>query len=332
MSDRDAETGEAAYEAAAPTPGLRDECALVVLTPANLVTWHPLHSVLLFERNGFELVAARLVRLSMPQIARIWAEQIPGFHPARWPAAVRLFGAGPSLACLTRRHGPHGHPASDDFAALKGPSEPAALRPQHLRWQLGAVNKLNNLLHSADTSARTVREAAIFFGPAGARRAWRAAVASRRADRGAVLAKALQAASAPIAVRPTGASFAHAAVGARLRAFGRFEPLLGPPEGRRLRRRLRYETAYLERRSPRLGAKLLGDPDAPFATPADPVEAAGGGEPTVQRAVLLFDVLGDALANVPHDMPRPFHRAMRELELSRWDRILIESQLAARHA
>jgi nucleoside diphosphate kinase len=332
VSDRDAEAGEAAYEAAAPRPGLRDECALVVLTAANLVTWHPLHPVSLLERNGFELVAARLVRLSTAQIARIWAEQIPGFHPDRWAAAVCLLGAGPSLACLAHRRGSHDEPASEAFATLKGPSEPAALRPHHLRRQLGAVNKLNNLLHSADTTARTVRETAIFFGPAGARRAWRAAVAPRRAGSGAVLAKALHAASAPIVVRPTGASFAHAAVAARLRAFDRFERLLAPAEGRRLRRRLRDEAAYVEQRSPRLGARLLADPEAPFATPADPLDATGGREPAAERWLLLFDVLGDALANIPRDVPQTLRRAMRELKVSRWDQILIESQLAARHA
>jgi nucleoside diphosphate kinase len=330
--EADTEAGEAAYEAASPPLGLRDECVLVVLTPSNLVTWHPVHPVLLFERHGLDLLAARVVRLSRSRIGRIWADQVPRFHPARWQAAVRLLSAGPSLACLLRRRRSHENSASEEFALLKGPSDPADLQPHHLRWQLGAVNKLNNLLHSADTSARTVRELVIVLGATGARNAWRAAAARGRAASSAVLAAAVQDAE-PMVLRPAGASFVHAAVAARARAFECFGPSLAPAERTRIRRSLRDQSAHARQLSPRAGARLLASgAGARFSPPSRAAIADGAAAARVGRCTHLFNVLGDALATLPYEIPVSLRQTMRELELSRWDQIVIESHLAAQHA
>lgn len=327
----DVEAGEAAYDAASPPSGLRDECVHVLLTPSNLVTWHPVHPVLLFERHGFDLVAARVVRLSRARIARIWAEQLPGFHPTRWEAAARLLNAGPSLACLLRRRSSRESTASEDFALLKGPSDPAKLRPHHLRWQLGAVNKLNNLLHSADTSARTVRELTIVLGRDRARSAWRAAAAPTRLAGGAVLAGSLTPVE-PIAVRATGTSFVHAAVAVRVRAFECFGAFLAPGERARIRRALRDESAHVRDLSPRAGAQLPASGAGGELFAATLAVNAGRASARARRCTRLFDVLGEALAALPHEIPGRLRQTMRELDVSWWDQVAIEAHLAAHHA
>lgn len=72
-----------------------------------------------------------------------------------------LFTSDWSLACLLQSPALRGCALGELLSVLKGPADPAQLRPGHLRWLLGAENLVMNGVHVADSEEHAVREAAV---------------------------------------------------------------------------------------------------------------------------------------------------------------------------
>jgi nucleoside diphosphate kinase len=80
----------------------------------------------------------------------------------------QLFGFGPTVALLLADQHPAAGQASHQRLLLaKGPSDPARSGPGTIRGDLGSINGMLSLVHSADSAADSARESAVFAGPAG---------------------------------------------------------------------------------------------------------------------------------------------------------------------
>jgi hypothetical protein len=167
-SDPEFNAGAARLESMAPGEGagLAGRTAVMFLTPACLIAGRQRLALDFTSAYGFEPILIRYVELSSAQVAAIWRYQIPGFDPLRWQVALRLFTAGPGLLVVMRQKAPRAPSAARHLKALKGPSDPAQCQAYHLRTRLGAMNKINNLVHSPDDPWDVVRELEIFL-PAG---------------------------------------------------------------------------------------------------------------------------------------------------------------------
>ena len=80
----------------------------------------------------------------------------------------QVFAFGPSVALLLADQRPAGRP--DGYQRLrqaKGESEPALAAPGTIRGDLGSINGMLALMHSADSPADSAREALVFAGPDG---------------------------------------------------------------------------------------------------------------------------------------------------------------------
>ncbi len=145
-----------------------------------------------FDRTVFALICPdALVRhLGLPVLQRIG---LAGFSPAAWRViwhrpddldlfherniasawqaylyrlVDQLFGFGPAIALLLadQRPGTGGHAR---LRLAKGPSDPARSGPGTIRGDLGSINAMLSLLHTADSPADSASESAVFTGAAG---------------------------------------------------------------------------------------------------------------------------------------------------------------------
>ncbi|HZN20293.1 MAG TPA: hypothetical protein VFB84_19195 [Micromonosporaceae bacterium] len=158
-------------------------------------------SLLMVVRDRGGGPAAARDRGSAPAAARDW-----GGGPAPVPPCAAL--GGPAMHRLLARVPDS---AADRLTGLKGKSDPRLGRPGELRTELGAMNKIINLVHSAEETADVVRECAILLDEATLSRVWspeggpvRFGTDHRRLAAG-------------VAVRPAGVSFAHTATALRWR-------------------------------------------------------------------------------------------------------------------
>jgi nucleoside diphosphate kinase len=107
----------------------------------------------------------------------IWhrPDDLDFFHEANiasaWQAYLyrlvdQLFAFGPAVALLLadQRQGTDGH---DRLRLAKGPSDPARSGPGTIRGDLGSINGMLSLLHTADSPADSARESAVFTGAGG---------------------------------------------------------------------------------------------------------------------------------------------------------------------
>lgn len=132
------------------------------------------------SRAGFRVRHLTRVLLDADQVRQIWQPQSAGFARDRWAVATALFCAGPGVVAVYSAEPEGGVPAAERLKKLQGPSSPAQLEPGQLRLELGAVNKINNLVHVPADMDATVRELPIILGGPEARFAWRS-VLERRA-------------------------------------------------------------------------------------------------------------------------------------------------------
>jgi nucleoside diphosphate kinase len=80
----------------------------------------------------------------------------------------RLFAFGPTVALLVRDTTPHSRLSSHQRLRLvRGGSEPVNASPGTIRGDLGSINAMLALLHSADSPADSHRESGVFAGPSG---------------------------------------------------------------------------------------------------------------------------------------------------------------------
>jgi nucleoside diphosphate kinase len=301
---------------------------LVMFTPGCLVAGRLGEGMRHLEDAGFAVAFARRVTLTELQVRQIWRFQSAGFTRERWNVAVRLFCAGPAVVALvTGRVGARDAPVAARLAALKGPSDPAALEAHHLRKRLGALNKLNNLVHTADSLEAVVREVHLTLPPQEVHAAWRAAGSRRTVED---LDKFVEATGA---ARPEGVSLAHAGVRVLWRAFDLARQSTGTGGPPFLRARLVEQLAWARRESPHDAAEALrrwrtrhaGTATAPalleWLAAASAPEALGSAYRGVE----------DILAGRPVALGA-FERAIREsvLAVDPWERLLMATEVVSR--
>lgn len=84
----------------------------------------------------------------------------------RYRLVDQLFAFGPAVALLLadQRPGCTGH---QRLKRAKGSSDPARSGPGTIRGDLGSINAMLSLLHTADSAADSAAESAVFAGPGG---------------------------------------------------------------------------------------------------------------------------------------------------------------------
>jgi nucleoside diphosphate kinase len=295
---------------------------LVLFTPACVVAARVGEGLACLEAAGFTVAFARRVALTELQVRRIWWLQSAGFAPDRWSVAVRLFCAGPAVVALvTARAGAGNASAAERLRALKGPSDPDALAPHHMRKRLGALNRLNNLVHSADSAEAVVREAWLMLPPSALRAGWSAARGGRRMDD---LERFLEANAGP--TRRDSVSLAHVGVRLLWRAFDLACPSARAGAPGALREALVARLAWTRREPADDGAEALRRWRARYgAGPTAPAFREWAGDGAVARAYCgVEDVLAGrpvALAALEHDL------GDSGLAVDRWERLVLASEV-----
>ncbi|MFF9350245.1 nucleoside-diphosphate kinase [Streptomyces sp. NPDC014734] len=108
---------------------------------------------------GIRVKGVAPLRPTSEQIAALYGKNRRGRAPEAEDLLVdRLFAAGPSLACWLVSDHLDTPSLTDTLRALKGPSDPAACHPGHLRHVLGAENRLMNGVHSSDSPEEALAE------------------------------------------------------------------------------------------------------------------------------------------------------------------------------
>ncbi len=107
-----------------------------------------------FERRGYELRAAGLLKISRALAAQHYAE-----HKGKpfYAELVRFITSGPVLALAVR-----GENAVAGVRALMGATNPADALPGTIRGDL-ATELSENVVHGSDSRASARREVALFF-------------------------------------------------------------------------------------------------------------------------------------------------------------------------
>jgi nucleoside-diphosphate kinase len=106
------------------------------------------------ERRGYEVKAARLLKLSRSLAAEHYAE-----HKGRpfYPGLVSFITSGPVLALAVRGEG-----AIAGVRALMGATNPADALPGTIRGDF-ATELSENVVHGSDSKGSAKRELALFF-------------------------------------------------------------------------------------------------------------------------------------------------------------------------
>lgn len=233
--DADYRVGLRALSQIPDAPALVEKTALLVFTPGCLAAGRLGAGLDMLDRAGFVPVFGRFFTFSEATIRRMWRYQLATFTPDRWRLIVDLLLAGPSFLVILRDRGNAAGTAADRLTELKGPSDPALAEPGRLRRELGGMNKILNLVHSAEETADVVRESAILLDEDEFAAAWSGTPIEGSSTR------RRWALSAP-GSRWAGVSFAHAA--ALLR--GRLIEALLPDLPAWLRTMLDEELEWLE--------------------------------------------------------------------------------------
>jgi nucleoside-diphosphate kinase len=107
-----------------------------------------------FERRGYELRGARLLKISRSLAAQHYAE-----HKGKpfYPGLVSFITSGPVLALAVR-----GENAIAGVRALMGATNPADAATGTIRGDL-ATELSENVVHGSDSKASARRELALFF-------------------------------------------------------------------------------------------------------------------------------------------------------------------------
>jgi nucleoside diphosphate kinase len=79
----------------------------------------------------------------------------------------QLFAYGPTVALLVADERPDSADSHQRLRLVKGASEPAGAGPGTIRGDLGSINVMLSLMHSADSPADARHESSVFFGQEG---------------------------------------------------------------------------------------------------------------------------------------------------------------------
>ena len=141
-----------------------DAGSFVLFSPDATVTGLYKEALRSLRAAGFVPKAAKWVQLAPGDTDRLYA----GNRSSRartWGDRLvdRLFALDLSLAVVFGHVTLPAREACDALVSLKGPSAPGNVRPGQLRWDLGASNRIMNLLHTSDDPRTSRDEAALFL-------------------------------------------------------------------------------------------------------------------------------------------------------------------------
>jgi nucleoside-diphosphate kinase len=130
------------------------ETTLVLVKPDGVSRGLAGEVVSRFERRGYELRAARLLKISRALAAQHYAE-----HRGKpfYADLVSFITSGPALALAVR-----GENAIAGVRALMGATNPANAAPGTIRGDL-ATELSENVVHGSDSRTSARRELALFF-------------------------------------------------------------------------------------------------------------------------------------------------------------------------
>jgi nucleoside diphosphate kinase len=113
---------------------------------------------------GLTTVACAAVRFDRHTVRAMWCYEMCRTDPARLEFLEAVMCASTSLVLMLRSGDPADVSAVDRLRHLKGPADPLAREPHHLRAVAGDVQTgAITYLHAADESADVVRELGILF-------------------------------------------------------------------------------------------------------------------------------------------------------------------------
>jgi nucleoside-diphosphate kinase len=127
---------------------------LAIIKPDALQAGNTGKILALLEGQGFQIRAARLVRLSQAQ-----AEAFYAVHRERlfFRPLVTFMTSGPALALALERNDAVAH-----LRTVIGATDPAEAKPGTVR-KLYAQSKERNAIHASDSPENAAREVAFFF-------------------------------------------------------------------------------------------------------------------------------------------------------------------------
>jgi nucleoside-diphosphate kinase len=130
------------------------ETTLVLVKPDGVARGLTGEVVARFERRGYELKGARLLKIPRSLAAQHYAE-----HKGKpfYADLVTFITSGPVLALAVR-----GENAIAGVRALMGATNPADALPGTIRGDL-AIELSENVVHGSDSRASARRELALFF-------------------------------------------------------------------------------------------------------------------------------------------------------------------------
>lgn len=115
-------------------------------------------------RAGFTAEYCRLVQVGPEQLDAAFAGDAGAAGAIyRYRILDRLFAYGPVLAVIYRDRGEVTGDPYRRLKELKGATDPGDARPGSIRADLGAINTILGLMHSADSPAESAEEAALFL-------------------------------------------------------------------------------------------------------------------------------------------------------------------------
>ncbi|MGW4272672.1 nucleoside-diphosphate kinase [Streptomyces seoulensis] len=136
---------------------------LCVLKPETAAGRRYRRALQALEENGFRPVDVVRFRHNRLTVRETWRFQLNFAGRERVDAMDLVLGSADSVLLVLKdeRWAPGRVPAAVRLTALKGPSDPAQRRPEHLRSRLGAVNGLFNFTHTSDEPIDVMREIAV---------------------------------------------------------------------------------------------------------------------------------------------------------------------------
>jgi len=180
LDDPDVRRGLAVVADAVPDADPRElvsTAALALLTPGTFAAGRARFALGELARDGFRPAYACFVQFDHAVVERMWVDSLAKMAPDRRVVVHDLLAAAESLLLLLVDDAGSG--ATERLAELKGHSDPARNGPRTLRARFGAANRVINLLHTAETTADTVRELTILLGEDDLATAWRSVASGR---------------------------------------------------------------------------------------------------------------------------------------------------------
>ena len=116
-------------------------------------------------RNGFQIVELFRTELSPVVSREIWRYSWNVGPVERVEVSELILGLGPTYGLLLRDTRPSDEIASAvRLARLKGPALPERQGPGHLRYELGAPNRIVSYVHIPDEPADIIRDLSLLLG------------------------------------------------------------------------------------------------------------------------------------------------------------------------